>query len=111
MCVWVVSLAWRDSPPRTPGGTGAAFVPSPVPLEPALLVELVEQPLVVEIAGGSDDAVPRHVRLPMQLLQVRRGERGHGLARPDDGEAVGVLRPERGRREIEDLIVGRVVEH
>ena len=63
-----------------------------------------------EVARGGDDAVTRKVGAPVQVLEVIGGKRADRFLRAENLKAVGMARPQRLIREIEDLVVRRVLD-
>ncbi len=81
-----------------------------VALEPALAVQRLEKPRVIQVAGGGDDAVAAVVAGLVQAAEIVGRDAGQRVRGTQNGIAVGMIGPERRGMELEDEIV-RSVRH
>src|SRR6202789_2856885 len=72
---------------------------------PAGLFEHGKQPVVIDTAGGRKYCLTRVIRPLVERAEVTNAERGHGVARPQNGVAVRVCAPEGRVVQLEDEVI------
>ena len=65
---------------------------------------------MVEVARSHNHDVPRVIRARVERAQVRRGQLANGVAGAQYREPVWVVGPEGRGVEIEDQVVGRILD-